>query len=63
VRDDGRQEHLLVVRVWRENAASERNWRGFIDRAGSGERRYFGGLEQLLARIAELLAKPGGTCE
>jgi hypothetical protein len=61
--DDARCEHLLVVRVWRERTASQRDWRGFVDRAGSRERRYFGGLDQLMVRIAELLKPSGGTNE
>jgi hypothetical protein len=53
--DSGRVTHLLIVRLWREDAALDTQWRGFLDHSATGNRQFFAGLDQLTARIAHLI--------
>jgi hypothetical protein len=47
-----RDEHLFVVRVWREAGAAGPNaWRGSVEHVESGLRRYFVDLDDLRAFI------------
>ncbi len=46
--------HSFVVRIWHEALDSEGHiavWRGLVDHVGSGERRHFEDLGQLLGFI------------
>ena len=51
----GRSEndrHTFIVRVWREPREIEglaAEWRGLIERVGSGDRRYFQRLDELVS--------------
>jgi len=48
-----RVEHLFVVRVWYEaGAADPTSWRGSVENAGSGARRYFTDFQSLTSFIA-----------
>ena len=44
--------HSFIVRIWREPREIEglaAEWRGLIERVGSGERRYFQRLDELVS--------------
>jgi hypothetical protein len=47
-----RDEHLFVVRVWRESgSAGPGAWRGSVEHVDSGMRKYFADLDDLRAFI------------
>jgi len=44
--------HSFIVRIWREPREIEglaAEWRGLVERVGSGERRYFQRLDELVS--------------
>ena len=47
------EAHSFVVRIWRESGDKERGqageWRGWLEHVQSGQRHYFGGLNELPA--------------
>ena len=50
---DAREEHLFVVRIWREaRSAIDGDWRGSVEHVNSGTRRYFADYEALDRFIA-----------
>jgi hypothetical protein len=51
-----RSEHLLVVRLWLERATPTWQWRGFFDHSGTGNRRYFAGLDELMELIRQTIS-------
>jgi len=55
--DSGRVKHLLIVRLWREDAVLDAQWRGVLDHGGTGNRQFFAGLDQLTARIAHIIGE------
>ncbi len=54
-----RDEHLFVVRVWREAGASGPGaWRGSVEHIDSGQRKYFADLDDLRAFIVTEAWRP-----
>jgi hypothetical protein len=46
------RRHTFIVRIWREPREVEGmtpEWRGLIERVGSGDRRYFHRLDELIS--------------
>jgi len=55
--------HSFIVRIWlepRELAGAVPEWRGVVEHAASGERRYFMDFDDLLNFIASYLDGKGG---
>lgn len=51
------QQHLFVVRLWREPHAGEIDgeWRGFVEHVGTKEKRYFRDATTIAALLAEMI--------
>jgi hypothetical protein len=60
-----RQQHLFIVRLWHEPSqiAAPGQWRGSVEHAESGQRRYFIALGDLTEFVASQLgeAQPDGA--
>ena len=51
--------HTFIVRIWREPREIEgeaAEWRGLIERVGSGDRRYFQRLAELVSFMQGYMA-------
>jgi hypothetical protein len=54
-----RQQHLFIVRLWHEPSqiAAPGQWRGSVEHAESGQRRYFIALGDLTEFVASQLGE------
>jgi hypothetical protein len=54
-----RQQHLFIVRLWHEPSqiAAPGQWRGSVEHAESGQRRYFIALGDLAEFVASRLGE------
>jgi hypothetical protein len=55
-----RIDHVFMVRLWAETTgeAAQSDWRGVVEHAASGQRRYFTSLDDLTAFLRAQLANP-----
>jgi hypothetical protein len=53
-----RIDHVFMVRLWSETAGetAQPDWRGVVEHAASGQRRYFTSLDDLTAFLQAQLA-------
>jgi hypothetical protein len=54
-----RNEELFVVRLWREQQAPSRSWRGSVEHVGSKRRYHFSNLSDLIDFIRLRLTEDG----
>ena len=55
--------HVLIVRLWRERAASSQHpsvWRFLVEDTRTGQRRGFGSLEELVTHLQVRMEKSEG---
>jgi hypothetical protein len=53
-----RIDHVFMVRLWAETTgeSAQPEWRGLVEHAASGQRRYFTSLDDLMAFLQAQLA-------